>query len=83
MTKFVEMGLLWAMYLAIFLVVLYGFFCLDFEFGIAFDPLAEIVWDSGEAVPQLVLKHTSNEWRIEHNCVVDYPCQASGAAWYR
>lgn len=82
MTTFVEMALLWVVRLLIVALILFGFFQTDFEFGVAFDPLANVVYDFGAAVPQLVLRHTSLEWRVGHNCFVGYECKGV-ASWER
>ncbi len=83
MTTFVEMSLLWVVRIIIMLAVLFAFFSTNFEFAPAFDPLADVTWEFGTEVPEIVLKHTSQQWRNEHGCVIGYPCQANEAFWQR
>lgn len=83
MTTFVEMGLLWVIRIIVAMALLFAVFSTNFEFPTAFDPLADVTWEFGVEVPQLVLKHTSQEWRSEHGCNIGYICQADAAAWQR
>jgi hypothetical protein len=74
MTTFVEMSLIWILRIAAVIVGMTIFFQGFLEIPV-FDIYADLTYEFGTEVPEIVLNHTTSTWQLEHNCHIGNICQ--------